>query len=165
MEAGADDCLTKPFVAHERRVRWCAGRRILDLQTELMAAREAPRVQAAHDALTGVPNRAGVLDGLHTELCRDSRENGPVAVLMGDVDRFKSINDAHGHQAGDEIMREAAHRVKSAMRAYDVVGRYGERNPSRFCPAAAPRMRAPRPNAFGRRSPASHSGLEAKASL
>jgi two-component system, cell cycle response regulator len=125
MEAGADDYLTKPFVAHELRVRLRAGRRILDLQTELMAAREALRVQATHDALTGIPNRAGVLDALHTELCRASRENGAVAVLMGDVDRFKSINDAHGHQAGDEILREAAHRMKSAMRAYDVVGRYG----------------------------------------
>jgi two-component system cell cycle response regulator len=125
MEAGADDYLTKPFVAHELRVRLRAGRRILDLQTELMATREALRVQATHDALTGIPNRAGVLDALHTELCRASREGGAMAVLMGDVDRFKSINDAYGHQTGDEILREAAHRMKSAMRAYDMVGRYG----------------------------------------
>jgi diguanylate cyclase (GGDEF)-like protein len=44
---------------------------------------------------------------------------------MSDIDRFKSINDAHGHQTGDEILREAAHRMKSTMRAYDVVGRSG----------------------------------------
>jgi two-component system, cell cycle response regulator len=125
MEAGADDYLTKPFVAQELRVRLRAGRRILDLQSELMAAREALRVQATHDALTSISNRAGILEALHTELCRASRERGPVAVLMSDVDRFKSINDAYGHQTGDEILREAALRMKSAMRAYDMVGRYG----------------------------------------
>ncbi len=125
MEAGADDYLTKPFVAHELRVRLRAGHRILDLQSQLMKAREALRVQATHDNLTGITNRGAILDALHAELVRASRDRGAVSILLCDIDRFKSINDTCGHQAGDDILREAAHRMKSAMRAYDAVGRYG----------------------------------------
>jgi two-component system, cell cycle response regulator len=125
MDAGADDYLTKPFVAQELRVRLRAGQRILDLQSELVAAREALRVQATHDNLTGIANRGAILDALRSELSRASRDRRPVAVLMADVDRFKQINDTRGHQAGDEVLREVAHRMKSAMRNYDAVGRYG----------------------------------------
>ena len=70
MEAGADDYLTKPFNAQELRVRLRAGRRILDLQQQLMEAREALRVQATHDALTGLLNRGRVLEILAAEIAR-----------------------------------------------------------------------------------------------
>jgi two-component system cell cycle response regulator len=125
MEAGADDYLTKPFNAHELRVRLRAGRRILDLQEELMVAREALRDQATHDGLTGLLNRVTILDVLRTELARAARERRPVAVLMADLDHFKLINDTYGHLAGDAVLREAARRMKSSVRPYDSIGRYG----------------------------------------
>ncbi len=125
MEAGADDYLTKPFNAQELRVRLRAGRRILDLQHQLMEAREALRVQATHDTLTGLFNRGRVLEILATEIARSERELRPLAVLMVDLDRFKQINDTHGHMAGDAVLGEAARRMQAAMRQYDAPGRYG----------------------------------------
>ena len=125
MEAGADDYLTKPFNAQELRVRLRAGRRILDLQQQLMEAREALRVQATHDALTGLLNRGRVLEVLLTEIARSERELRPLALLMVDLDRFKQVNDTLGHTAGDAVLREAARRMKAATRPYDSPGRYG----------------------------------------
>ena len=125
MDAGADDYLTKPFRNHELRVRLRAGRRILDLQQELLRAREELREQATHDALTGLHNRAAILDILRNELARAGREGQPLAVLLGDLDRFKLINDTYGHFAGDAVLRQSANRMKSALRRYDAVGRYG----------------------------------------
>jgi len=125
MEAGADDYLTKPFNAQELRVRLRAGRRILDLQQQLMEAREALRVQATHDALTGLLNRGRVVEILFAEIARSARERRPLAVLMVDLDHFKQINDTHGHQAGDAVLREAARRMQAVTRHYDSPGRYG----------------------------------------
>jgi diguanylate cyclase (GGDEF)-like protein len=125
MESGADDYLKKPFNSHELRVRLRAGRRILHLQEELLQAREALREQATHDSLTGLLNRASILGALETQLSRAEREQQPISVLMADLDRFKQINDTSGHLAGDAVLRETAQRMKSAVRRYDSVGRYG----------------------------------------
>jgi diguanylate cyclase (GGDEF)-like protein len=125
MEAGADDYLTKPFNSEELRVHLRAGRRILELQEQLVLAREALRDQATHDGLTGLLNRDTILDALRTELARTARERHPVAVLMVDLDHFKLINDTYGHVAGDAVLRETARRMKSSVRPYDSIGRYG----------------------------------------
>jgi len=125
MDAGSDDYLTKPFNSHELRARLRAGERILDLQQQLLQAREALREQAMHDGLTGLLNRRSILEVLRNELARASRENKPLAVLIADLDRFKQINDTAGHLAGDAVLRETARRMKQALRRYDSVGRYG----------------------------------------
>ena len=125
MDAGSDDYLTKPFNAHELRARLRAGERILDLQQQLLQAREALRLQAMHDCLTGLLNRGAILAALQSELARAAREAKPLAVLLADLDRFKQINDSIGHLAGDAVLREAALRMKRALRCYDAVGRYG----------------------------------------
>jgi diguanylate cyclase (GGDEF)-like protein len=125
IEAGADDYLTKPFNAHELHARLRAGQRILDLQKELLAARETLRQQAMQDALTGLWNHGAIFELLDKELARTAREHTSVAVLMVDLDHFKSVNDAHGHLAGDVVLKEAVQRMKNLVRRSDFIGRYG----------------------------------------
>ncbi len=125
LDAGADDYITKPFDENELKVRLRAGRRILELQAELVAAREALREQATHDGLTALWNRSSILGILEREVARAEREGTSVGVLMLDLDHFKSVNDTYGHAAGDEVLAEAARRMLASVRPYDAVGRYG----------------------------------------
>jgi two-component system cell cycle response regulator len=125
LDAGADDYLVKPCNPLELKVRLRAGRRVIELQEQLVKARESLRFEAMHDGLTGLLNRGAVIEQLTKELVRASRRGAPVSVLMGDLDHFKAINDTHGHAAGDAVLREAARRLKAGVRAYDNVGRLG----------------------------------------
>src|ERR1700722_14641505 len=125
LEAGEDDYFGKPFKARELKARLTVGTRVLALQNELIASREAMRVQATHDALTGVWNRRAILDILNCELHRSNREHRPIAILLSDLDYFKGINDRFGHLAGDAVLVQAAQRLAGATRPYDKVGRYG----------------------------------------
>lgn len=125
LDAGADDYLTKPYDAGELRARLRAGERILELQQQLIDAREELRRQALHDPLTGIFNRGAVIDALEREFARSQRTSSSVAVILSDLDHFKTINDTHGHPVGDAVLIEAARRMSQAVRPYDVVGRYG----------------------------------------
>ncbi|MDY6912955.1 MAG: diguanylate cyclase [Planctomycetota bacterium] len=125
MEAGADDYTVKPLDLGELQVRMRAAERILDLQSELIGAQEALRLQATHDSLTGLLNRAAIRDMFKAELTRAQREDRSVAVIMADLDHFKRINDTYGHAAGDTVLRETAQRMRSTVRSYDAIGRYG----------------------------------------
>ncbi|MDH3445196.1 MAG: diguanylate cyclase, partial [Deltaproteobacteria bacterium] len=125
IEAGADDYITKPFELQELSARLCAGRRVLDLQHELLAAQKALEIRATHDALTGLLNHAAIIERLAQELDRAGREKTAVGVILFDLDHFKQVNDNYGHRVGDQVLSETAIRIKGTVRPYDLVGRYG----------------------------------------
>jgi len=80
---------------------------------------------ALTDALTGLDNRRAWEAGLRREHARARREGTPLSVAMLDLDGFKGYNDAHGHQAGDELLREIAQRWCAQLRPSDILARYG----------------------------------------
>ena len=118
MNAGADDYIGKPFNSEEMQVRVRAGSRIAELELQL-------RMRASRDALTGMYNRGAIIDILQKELARRARTHEPLSVIFCDMDHFKAINDTYGHQAGDEVLREATRRMSAILRPYDSFGRYG----------------------------------------
>lgn len=125
LEAGADDYIIKPFDQQELQVRLRAGKRIIDLQSELLLAREELREKASKDLLTMLPNRAAITENLEREISRCHRDRRPVGVILLDLDHFKKVNDTYGHFTGDAVLRETAARLRSNIRPYDAVGRYG----------------------------------------
>jgi two-component system cell cycle response regulator len=77
------------------------------------------------DDLTRLWNRRGVLDILQREISRAVRRQDTVGLILADIDRFKGINDAFGHVAGDEALRQVAQTLRGVVRPYDALGRYG----------------------------------------
>lgn len=125
MEAGADDYLVKPFNKLELKARLIAAKRILELQEQLIRLGDSLRFAATHDNLSGLWNRAQILDFLERELVRSSRDESPVGIVLADLDHFKKVNDTLGHLAGDAVLKEVSKRMHGNIRVYDGIGRYG----------------------------------------
>ena len=100
---------------------------VLTLQ-DMTAAHDLARTlahRAHHDALTGLPNRLLLQDRLQQALRLARRQHQPLALMFMDLDHFKQINDRHGHDAGDELLKAVAQRVRGAVRASDTLCRLG----------------------------------------
>jgi diguanylate cyclase (GGDEF)-like protein len=123
--------------AHDQEKKTIAAQQLailLSIAVSLVSAalwyqkrRHAGRLHqlAMHDELTGLMNRRAVMSCVNEEASSSLRTSTPLAVLIVDVDYFKRINDAHGHGVGDEVLRELANRLRSAVRQGDHVGRLG----------------------------------------
>lgn len=99
--------------------------KLLEVNRQLQEAQGALLELATRDGLTGIFNRAAIVEELAVELSRAQRHSEPIGVLMVDIDHFKQINDGHGHPAGDAVLKAIAARLQKSLRGYDRLGRYG----------------------------------------
>lgn len=97
---------------------------LIDLGATALALVRA-RAEAGTDVVTGSMNRRAMLLRLEEEINRASRSDGPLSALVIDLDNFKEVNDLHGHEAGDAVLREVARVLMGEFRAFDRVARYG----------------------------------------
>lgn len=126
LESGADDYLTKPIHPDELVARINTGIRILKLEQSLKKANEEIHELSITDPLTGCFNRSYLNERFTQELQRAKRYSHPLSIVLADIDHFKKVNDTHGHQAGDEVLKFFSHCIKKQIRKkIDWVVRYG----------------------------------------
>jgi len=93
--------------------------------TRSLVLLERLREMAETDALTGLANRRRCVERIEHELARAKRTSRPLCLMICDVDHFKAVNDTHGHNAGDEVLRAVAKELEARVRTVDLVGRWG----------------------------------------
>ncbi|MDQ7990139.1 MAG: diguanylate cyclase [Candidatus Dactylopiibacterium sp.] len=150
LESGADDVLVKPVSARLLLARLAAGRRLTSLHNEIEQDREEIRHFAAElavsnrrlkevaltDVLTGFPNRRFFNERLRRDWDESLRNHRPLSCLLLDVDHFKEINDARGHDTGDRVLCRVAAAIRSAIRSQDTLARLGGDEFVVLCPDA-----------------------------
>ncbi len=99
--------------------------RVKQQTLEILESERRFRFLATHDGLTQLPNRRAILTFLSSTLDSAKRQGAVACIALVDLDHFKQVNDVYGHQAGDEVLRQAAARLSLSIRAGDLVGRYG----------------------------------------
>ena len=138
-EHGVDDFVAKPIRPRVLAARLRAGHRVIRLQQEVERDREQIRRFAAElavsnrrlqeaaltDPLTGFPNRRYAIERIRQEWASASRSRRPLCCMVIDVDNFKQVNDTHGHDVGDEVLRQASAALKQVVRSQDMVARTG----------------------------------------
>jgi diguanylate cyclase (GGDEF)-like protein len=125
LSAGADDYLVKPFDPGELLARVRAGLRLVRLQDQLRSANSVLSKLALTDPLTGLSNRRAFDDLLRVEASAFARRGVACSLARVDVDRFKSVNDAHGHDVGDQVLVGLARAMREAVRDEDLAARIG----------------------------------------
>jgi diguanylate cyclase (GGDEF)-like protein len=125
LDAGAHDYVTKPFNARIVMARVRSAARAKEAHDLITQMNQRLADLASTDGLTGVKNHRHFREALDTGVAFATRTQLPLSVIMLDVDHFKTINDAHGHAFGDEVLCTVAKILRGAVREYDVVARYG----------------------------------------
>jgi diguanylate cyclase (GGDEF)-like protein len=125
LELGADDYITKPFQYPELLARIRAGKRIVDLQKELLETNKRLELLSITDGLTKLHNHRHFQDELARAFEESQRYDRPLSLAMIDIDFFKKINDTWGHAVGDEVLKAVAALFRDSVRSTDLVARYG----------------------------------------
>lgn len=125
LDLGVNDYIMKPIDESELRARVRTQVRYKAYHDRLRGAYEESVTMALTDSLTGLYNRRYVEQHLAKLAQRGGTEGGDVAVLMVDIDHFKAVNDTHGHDIGDEVLREMGQRLKNLVRSHDLAARLG----------------------------------------
>jgi two-component system, cell cycle response regulator len=125
LEHGATDVLPADATPGELVARVRAARRAHEMQEQLLSREHELEQLAYRDELTGLANRRFAVRQLHAEISRARRHGQDLALVILDADRFKTLNDRHGHLAGDEVLRGLADRIRGRLREEDVAARFG----------------------------------------
>jgi diguanylate cyclase (GGDEF)-like protein len=125
LELGADDYITKPFQYPELLARIRAGKRIVDLQKELVATNKRLELLSITDGLTKLYNHRYLQDELLRAFEESQRYQRPLSLAIIDLDFFKKVNDTYGHAVGDEVLKGVSKLFAESVRSSDLVARYG----------------------------------------